>query len=388
MPRPQPNILLICVDQWRADTLGCAGHPCVRTPHLDRLAADGIRFSNAYSATPTCVPARAALLTGLGQRRHGFVGYDESVAWNYDTTLAGTLAAAGYHTQCVGKMHTHPARNLMGFHNVLLHDGYLHSVQRMTDDYGLYGVVDYHILHRALVRAGVAAVATGEDEIEEAQRAEAARSASRHVAWMAEWWDRPSRAVVLLTSGLPGTGKSTVAAEAADAIDGVAIASDRVRKHLAGVPADAHQPDAPGGEMYSAEMNAAVYAGLLERAEPVIASGRPVILDATYSKAADRAHVRAFCEEHGVRGILLDVRCAEATTLDRLEARLADPDRLSDAGPAVYRAGRDAYESPDEWDEDDRLVVETDREGWGERLGAALRASGLVPAGARDDQDG
>ena len=138
MPQPQPNILLIVVDQWRSDTLGCAGHPCVRTPHLDRLAADGIRFTNAYTATPSCVPARAALLTGLSQRRHGFVGYDESVAWRYDTTLAGTLAAAGYHTQCVGKMHVKPYRNLMGFHNVVLHDGYLHSVQAREDDYTLY----------------------------------------------------------------------------------------------------------------------------------------------------------------------------------------------------------------------------------------------------------
>ncbi|MBI1336765.1 MAG: arylsulfatase [Phycisphaera sp.] len=138
MNRQPANIVLIVVDQWRSDTLGCAGHPCVRTPHLDRLAADGVRFTNAYSATPTCVPARAALLTGLSQKRHGLVGYDENVQWNYKTTLAGTLASAGYHTQCVGKMHVKPYRNLMGFHNVVLHDGYLHTVQGRRDDYTLY----------------------------------------------------------------------------------------------------------------------------------------------------------------------------------------------------------------------------------------------------------
>ncbi|MDX1682223.1 MAG: arylsulfatase [Phycisphaeraceae bacterium] len=138
MSETQPNILLIVVDQWRSDTLGCAGHPCVRTPHLDRLAADGVRFTNAYSATPTCVAARASLLTGLSQERHGIVGYTESVDWRYETTLAGTLADAGYHTQCVGKMHVKPYRNLMGFHNVVLHDGYLHTVQARTDDYTLY----------------------------------------------------------------------------------------------------------------------------------------------------------------------------------------------------------------------------------------------------------
>ena len=141
MSRPPANILLIVVDQWRSDTLGCAGHPCVRTPHLDRLAADGVRFTRAYSATPTCVPARAALMTGLSQRRHGVVGYSESFDWRYETTLAGTLAAAGYHTQCVGKMHVKPERNLMGFHHVVLHDGYLHSGRARWHDYAL--VDDY-----------------------------------------------------------------------------------------------------------------------------------------------------------------------------------------------------------------------------------------------------
>jgi arylsulfatase A-like enzyme len=132
------NILLIVVDQWRRDTMGCAGHPCVRTPHLDRLASDGVRFTRGYSATPTCVPARAALMTGLSQQRHGFVGYSEAPVWKYPTTLAGTLSDAGYHTQCVGKMHVSPYRNLMGFHNVVLHDGYLHSARSQPIDAGRY----------------------------------------------------------------------------------------------------------------------------------------------------------------------------------------------------------------------------------------------------------
>lgn len=137
----QPNLLLICVDQWRADCLGFVGHPTVETPHLDRLAQESTHFTQAYAATPTCVPARATMLTGLAQTNTGFVGYDDTVDWRYEVTLPGLLAGAGYHTQCVGKMHAHPARNLMGFHNVVLHDGYLHRERRKRDDYGL--VDDY-----------------------------------------------------------------------------------------------------------------------------------------------------------------------------------------------------------------------------------------------------
>ncbi|OXM15801.1 arylsulfatase [Paenibacillus herberti] len=122
----QPNVLLITVDQMRFDCLSIAGHPVVETPNLDELVRSGVRFSNAYTATPSCVPARAAIFTGQSQRTHGRVGYQDCVPWNYKETLPGELAKAGYHTQCIGKMHVYPARNLMGFHNVMLHDGYLH----------------------------------------------------------------------------------------------------------------------------------------------------------------------------------------------------------------------------------------------------------------------
>ncbi|MEZ4867765.1 MAG: arylsulfatase [Caldilineaceae bacterium] len=140
-PDQRPNILFICVDQWRADCLGFTGHPVVETPHLDRLAHEGVNFTQAYTATPSCIPARAALLTGLSQRHHGFVGYNDRIDWRYAVTMPGLLAQAGYHTQCVGKMHVHPARTLMGFHNVVLHDGYLHRDRAKRDDYT--GMDDY-----------------------------------------------------------------------------------------------------------------------------------------------------------------------------------------------------------------------------------------------------
>lgn len=122
----KPNVVLIMVDQMRFDCLSAAGHPVVETPNIDQLAHEGVRFTNAYSATPTCIPARAAVLTGMSQRSHGRVGYQERIPWNYLHMLPGEMSNAGYHTQCVGKMHVYPTRNLCGFHNVILHDGYLH----------------------------------------------------------------------------------------------------------------------------------------------------------------------------------------------------------------------------------------------------------------------
>lgn len=137
----RPNVVLIMTDQWRGDCLGCAGHPVVETPHLDQLAVQGVRFTQAYTATPSCIAARAGLFTGMSQRNHGRVGYKDGVPWTYERTLAGEMAAAGYHTQAVGKMHVHPARNLMGFHNVVLHDGYMHYERKANKNYDL--VDDY-----------------------------------------------------------------------------------------------------------------------------------------------------------------------------------------------------------------------------------------------------
>ena len=138
----RPNLLLVIVDQWRADCLGVEGHPVAQTPHLDTLAHTGTRFSHAYTACPSCVPARAALMTGLSGARNGFVGYRDGVTWQYPTTLAGTLSGAGYQTQCVGKMHVYPWRNLLGYHHVLLHDGYMH---KMRHDHREFGAVDDYL---------------------------------------------------------------------------------------------------------------------------------------------------------------------------------------------------------------------------------------------------
>lgn len=142
--RDRPHILVICVDQMRADALSLLGHPVVRTPYLDQLGQRGTVFDNAYSATPTCVPARVALYTGQSQERHGRYGYRDGVPFHavHDCTVAQVLGEHGYQTQAIGKMHVFPERSRIGFDDVVLHDGFLHFGRRhghrnleATDDY-------------------------------------------------------------------------------------------------------------------------------------------------------------------------------------------------------------------------------------------------------------
>ncbi len=135
MSTKQPNVLLFCVDQWRGDALSCERHPVVMTQHLDQLAGEGVRFTRAYSATPTCIPARAALYTGLSQTSTGRVGYQDGVEWNYPCTIASEFTRQGYQTQAIGKLHVFPERSQMGFQNVILHDGYLHFPRKRPRDF-------------------------------------------------------------------------------------------------------------------------------------------------------------------------------------------------------------------------------------------------------------
>ncbi len=113
----------------------------VMTPHLDQLAAEGIRFRRAYAATPSCIASRAALYTGLSQTSTGRVGYREGVEWDFDVTIGSEFTKAGYQTQAIGKLHVYPERSQIGFQNVILHDGYLHFARKKPRDLGL--VDDY-----------------------------------------------------------------------------------------------------------------------------------------------------------------------------------------------------------------------------------------------------
>ena len=104
--RTPPNVILIYADDLGYGDLGCYGSP-IRTPHLDRLARDGARFTHFLSANPVCSPSRAALLTGRYPTRAGvprvLFPKDEHGLPDSEVTMAQALKTRGYRTMCVGK---------------------------------------------------------------------------------------------------------------------------------------------------------------------------------------------------------------------------------------------------------------------------------------------
>ncbi len=141
MMTPRPNILIILADQHRFDCLGSAGNGEVRTPHLDGLAADGVRFENCFCPYPVCTPSRYSMLSGVPVHEHR--------GWsNLSTPAPGTvlfpqlLRQAGYRTDAVGKMHFTPTYLDAGFERMVLAEQ--NGPGRWDDDY-----------HRDLRQAGL-----------------------------------------------------------------------------------------------------------------------------------------------------------------------------------------------------------------------------------------
>lgn len=106
-PDPPMNIVVLYADDWRHDTLGVAGHPVVQTPTIDKLAQQGVRFTENAVTTSICGISRASLYTGQWMSRHGA---DKFVMWDtpWEQTYLGMLRDNGYYVGHVGKWHNRP----------------------------------------------------------------------------------------------------------------------------------------------------------------------------------------------------------------------------------------------------------------------------------------
>lgn len=103
-PKKQPNIIFFLSDDHRSDLMGCAGHQILKTPTMDSLAEQGVRFENTFVTTSICAASRATLFTGLYERTHKFTFRTPPIAAEHcDSSYPSLLRAAGYRTGFVGK---------------------------------------------------------------------------------------------------------------------------------------------------------------------------------------------------------------------------------------------------------------------------------------------
>ncbi len=117
----RPNFIFILTDDQRWDALGIMGHPCLKTPNMDRIAKEGVRFANAFVTTSLCSPSRASFLSGKYTRRHGVK--DNSTEVTSLESFATILQRSGYDTAQIGKWHMGESDARPGFAHTVTFPG-------------------------------------------------------------------------------------------------------------------------------------------------------------------------------------------------------------------------------------------------------------------------
>ena len=152
----RPNILFLMPDQMRYDFLSCYGAAHIATPNIDRIGAEGIRYDRAYSPHPVCVPARCALLTGLGALTTGVLTNGNYLRPDHRAcgmpTWPQLLRDTGYLTSAIGKMHFYPWDARFGLeHRIACEDKVWIHIQ---DDYHHYLAARGHRKYMGREHAG------------------------------------------------------------------------------------------------------------------------------------------------------------------------------------------------------------------------------------------
>jgi hypothetical protein len=154
--------------------------------------------------------------------------------------------------------------------------------------------------------------------------------------------------LLVVTMGMPATGKTTLAHALATRLGLVHLSTDRVRKELMGVAPTARHTGAYNEGIYRPEMTRRTYTTLHRRAGRWLRRGQSVVLDATYGSSSERAAVQRLARRAGVRLIVFVCEADEATIRQRLAVRANDATAVSDARLANWPALRDAFNDPDE----------------------------------------
>lgn len=220
-------------------------------------------------------------------------------------------------------------------------------------------VLDFYCCYRAFIRGKVASLRLDDPDLEADARHAARREAQRYFQLARRIARGARRPSLIITSGVSGTGKSTLARELELVLATPRYEADTVRKMLAGVEPSSRQSTELGQGIYGPEMSQRTYAHLLEQAELQLARGRSVILDATYQRRKHRLAARAVAERSGAAFYVVHCDADDALVRERILRREDDPERTSDAGLEIYLAQRKHFEPVDELPAGEVVTVDT-----------------------------
>jgi len=224
-----------------------------------------------------------------------------------------------------------------------------------SDDFDLYGVVDFYGGYRAWVRGKVAALLAADPSTPSEKRARKAEEARTLFSLARSYGESPGPSgPVIAVGGLIGSGKSTLATRVGRETAVPVISSDRIRKSLAGLRAMERAP----ASAYSPDVSARTFDEVFRRAGVVLDSGRGVVLDATFRDRALRLRARDLAQRHERPFLFVETMCDEATLRDRLRRRASGPS-ISDAGENLLDRVRAEFEPVTELGASQHIRVDT-----------------------------
>lgn len=206
------------------------------------------------------------------------------------------------------------------------------------------GLLNFYKCYRAFVRGKVESFKSSEEEVEENERMEALLSAAYHFHLSGLYASGGVKPKLLIVCGLPGTGKTTLASGIARRTGFAHILSDVVRKELAGIAPEESRPEAFGEGIYSEHFTERTYARMSEKAEELLKQGRPVILDATFSKLRHMKRVMEGADRAGATVHVIECEASTSTVRARLEERRWAIGNVSDADWRIYIGQKAASE--------------------------------------------
>jgi len=240
-----------------------------------------------------------------------------------------------------------------------LAERFLARYARASNDFDTYALVDFYESYRAFVRAKICAMRANDPSLDDRARESEAAAARRHFL-LALSADRRALLMpaVVAVGGIIASGKSTVAMRLGDAMGAPVVEADRTRKAMLGVAATERVHEEAWRGAYAPAFTERVYEEVLRRASVVLASGRAVVLDASFRSKAMRAAARALADSFGVPFRFVECRADAATCRARLVAR-ANTAAVSDGRLEIFDDFVARFEPPTELPENERTVLDT-----------------------------
>jgi len=214
-------------------------------------------------------------------------------------------------------------------------DAFVRAYVEASGDMTLYRLLDFYRCYRAYVRGKVRSMLL-QETVPRRDLPRLQRDAEWCFTLAERYAKRLTRPVCLMTTGLIGTGKSTIAQGVAEALDLRLFSSDRVRKERAGLSPETPQRVAYGDGLYSASTSEQTYDALAALARMALQQGDSVVVDAAFSKQSQRTRIQGLAADMGAECYLIDCVAPEAVIHERLEQRMRTPGSVSDGRWAIF----------------------------------------------------